>query len=97
MRLRGGATGHNVEARRLLYERRYRCGRFRTAICHDKSSEKPGTLLSSSRGGKWQKSRQHDACALRRRVHVLLVLASFSPRKYGRNEEGLLIGSMEDA
>ena len=58
------------------------------------SSGKPGTLLSNFRGGKWQKSRQYDACVLRRRVHVLLVLASISPRKYGRNEQG---GNMYDA
>ena len=94
MRLRGGATGYNVDTQRLLHKRKYRCGRFRTAICQDKCSDKSGTLLSSFRGGNWQKSRQHDACVLRRRVHVLLVLASFSPRKYGRNEQG---GSMDNA
>lgn len=66
-------------------------------VSQDKSSEKPGKPLSSFREGKWQKSQQHDACMLRRRVRVFLVLASFSPRKYGRNGQRGLIGSINDA
>ena len=42
MHLMDGATGHNVEAQRLLHERRYTCARFSTATCQDKSSEKQG-------------------------------------------------------
>ena len=94
MRLRGGATGHNVEAQRFLRKRKYKVWPIQDYYLPRQILEKPGTLLSNFRGGKWQKSRQHDACVLRRRVHVLLVLASFSPRKYGRNEQG---GNMYDA